>query len=193
MANTCITTYVIQGQKENIARLKKDLMSIRDPESPTDSEPWAGCFLQFLGINPEGQDCRGGIPNTDGALEISEDDTQLKFTTESKWTRMRCLEQILPEHYDVTVWYLEEELGNDVFDTNDEEHTVFPAYVIIDGDTLERDDYYYTPEDARQYLGEILEKNGNKPDNFDKMTLEEIAEYVYGEYDNLWVHIAEIS
>ena len=191
MANTCFTYYIIRGDKKEIARLKKDLMAIKDPEDPNDREPWAGFFLEFLGENPEGQDCRGGIPNQDDDLEITEDGTELHFTTESKWRRMTCLEQAIQEHYGVAVWYLEEECGNEVFVTNDEEHVVFPKYVIVDGEDLERDDYYFTPEDARTYLSEILEGDGKKPEGYDTMTLQQIADYFYQKYDDIRVYIFE--
>ncbi len=75
MANTCFTNYIIRGDKEEIARLKKDLMSIKDPENPNDHEPWAGFFLKFLGVYTEKLDCRGGIPNNDNKLKVSEDGT----------------------------------------------------------------------------------------------------------------------
>jgi len=192
MANSCFTNYVVKGPKENVARLKETLLSIKDPENPSDMDPWAGYFLQAIGKDPNRDlDNCGWIPNYESAYTLSEDGTELRFWVESKWTRIECLETVVAEVFDVTVWFMEEELGCDVFCTNDTDHTVFPQYVILDGNEAEMD--YYTPDEARKEVAAILERENLLPEGYDKMTIEEIGEYVYGHLDDVWMHVAKAA
>jgi len=190
MANCCCTHYVVQSTKENISRLKETLLSVKDPENPRDMDPWAGYFLQAIGKDPnQVLDNCGWIPNYESAFSLSEDGTELSFWVESKWTRIECLESVIAEVFDATVWFMEEELGCHVFCTNDTEHTVFPQYVILDGNEYEMN--YYTPEEARKEVADILKKENLLPEGYDKMTIEEIGEYVYGHLEDMWMHIAQ--
>ena len=192
MANCCCTYYAVRGPKGNIARLKQTLLSVRDPENPNDMDPWAGYFFEAVGKDPgKDLDNCGWIPNYESAFTLSEDGTELRFWVESKWSRIENLAPVIAETFDVEVWFLEEELGCDIFCTNDEEHTVFQEYVILDGDDTGMD--YVTPEEARTRVEEILTERGCLPDGYEKMTLEEIGAYVYGNLDNVWMHIAEAA
>ena len=189
MANCCCTLYAVRGPKENIARLRQTLLSVKDPENPGDMDPWAGYFFQAIGKDPDQYlDNCGWIPNYESAFALSEDESELRFWVESKWTRIENLAAVIAEVFDVAVWFMEEELGCDVFRTNDVDHTVFPDYVILD---VEMD--YVTLEEARKTVAEILSEHGCLPEGYDKMTIEEIGAYVYGNLDDVWMHIAETA
>ncbi len=190
MANTCITSYACIGTKENIARLKNVLMSIKDTENPR--TPWAGYFIKALGKDPDTVlDNCGWIPNYESAFALSEAGTNLRFCVESKWSRIECLEAVITEAFDVAVWYLEEELGCGIYRTNDDDHTVFPQYIIIDGDEAEM--HYYTPEEARNEIASILKRTDMLPEGYDGMTIEEIGEYIYGNLEDIWMHIPNVE
>jgi len=52
---------------------------------------------------------------------------------------------------------------------------------------------YYTPEEARKEVAAILEKEGCLPEGYERMTIEEIGEYVYGHLDDVWMHVAKAA
>lgn len=192
MANICCTSYVVRGPTENIARLKATLLSVKDPKNESDMDPWAGYFFKAIGKDPDQDlDNCGWIPNYESAFTLSEDGTELRFWVESKWSRIENLATVISEVFDVAVWFLEEELGCDIFNTNDEEHTIFPDYVILDGDDYAMD--YVTPEKARKRVEELLKERNLLPEGYGNMTLEEIGDYVYGNLDGVWMHIAQAA
>lgn len=190
MANCCITQYAVTGPRESLTRLKEDLLKTKDPHHPENRAPWIGYFLKEIGLDPSGVlDRCGWIQQF--SISLSEDGTRLDFDVESKWARCECLETILPEHYHgISVWFLEEELGCDIFSTNDGEHIYFPEYVIVDSD--EDGCEYFTPEAAVEKILSILEVRGLKPGNAEAMPLEALAAFIFENLDDVWVHIAQV-
>lgn len=193
MANICITNYACKGSKENIESLKEALQAVRNPEDPGDWMPWAGEFLKNLGYDPnETLDRCGWIHNGDGTITVSDDGTRLNFMTESKWARCECLERVLAEKFKVKVYFIEEELGCDIFCTNDTAHELFPEYIIIDSD--EDGMHYCTDDEARDLLKELI---GDREETAGKvivtMSLEEISRFLEENFDDIWMHVAQAA
>lgn len=192
MANICTTCYAAIGDKDAIARLKTDLLATTDPENPENRQPWLGHYIKSIGLDPDKDLDRCGWLNLwtmQQKVDVSPDGTRLDFIIESKWGRCECLESILPSRYGVELYYMEEELGCDVFNTNDATHTVFPEYVIVDSDAYGME--YYTEDQARSAIKALLKELGDPvADLLNTKTIDEIGQYIYANYDNFWIHIA---
>lgn len=150
MSNTCFTTYKIVGKKESIAKLHKTIKDLDDRQMPLvenewyNPKLWLGCLVAALGGNPEEVLCRGTITN------YEQKDDVLTLNTETAWTEMaetrHYIERSIP---DLRIYYLEEEEGCELFNTNDAEGLFF------------RERYYLDSSDGAKYF----------------CTLQEVADY----------------
>lgn len=90
---------------------------------------------------------------------------------------------------DLSIWFIEEELGCDIFQTNDWDHTVFPEYVLIDDCDASMMDYF-TEEGAVDYLKNKFSIAADKQmrlDDFNDM----VDKFNAARYDGIYIHIAE--
>lgn len=187
MANTCFTSYAVTGPEAGLKRLMRDLKdrSGVPPEGPPPE--WVGHFLRRTGHDPEKElDRFGEIVGY--TVRLGEDGI-LWFDIESGWSRCECLEEILRKEYGVEVWFLEEELGCDVFCTNDAARRFFPQFIAIDdmdGEGLD----YYDEADARAKLRELFGDSSGI--DYDNDSLEELADAVFRQEEReVSMHIAQ--
>lgn len=190
MPNWCFTSYVIVGDQKEITSLygkMKRLQKMEWPLLPNGfGSNWLGCLVKRLGGNPNSVYCRGsfGVPRLRWRGEM------LTFNTETAWARMDEVENLIRSVYpSLSVYFIEEELGNGIFETNDEFGVYFPENVIIGFNNSGMD--YYTEENALKKLSEL--KGG--PVNTWKEAEDFVTwrnEHLECEDDEIWLHKAEI-
>ena len=152
MPNWCFTEYVVKGDEKDIKSLKEIFDSTLEAEqvAPNDFGPrWLGNLVHKFGKNWETTPCRGTFGN-----EEIHDGNMLAFNTTTAWGRCESVEEMIRERFpDVTVWFLEEELGCDIFVTNDADEIIFPEQYIID--IANKGMEYFTKEKALNKISEI--------------------------------------
>lgn len=191
MANICVTSYRVFGKKEILDEIYGFLQKMT-----TDREEDYGWgkmalenFFGKLGFKADELDCRGEI--VVDSIEYAKD--VLSFGTETKWSRSEDVEKKLIEKYDdaISVYFLEEELGYDIFQTNDSDGTVFPECVIID----EEDECmeYYTREAAIEKLSELIgQKISSIEEAYDYTNAINARHNEEGTTGHIWIHEAQV-
>lgn len=154
MPNWCNSSYAITGDEKMVKEIYTIMHELESMSEPLVENgfgvTWLGCLVKRLGEDPSKVYCRGEWRN------LSLEQGVLRFDTESAWSRPNdVFEDLLLRKYgDIEVYFIEEELGMDIFQTNDESGQFFNETVIIDSeeDGME----YYTPEEALDSLSELL-------------------------------------
>lgn len=157
MANWCNTSYRITGRPEHVVRLtcvfkelnalgKHNLEDLIDYEN----EP-----LNHI-------NCRGewffedeDEPIVDGVLWIQ---------TSTAWHEMADWRQFIESHFDVKVYFLSEEFGMRLFETNDQEHLFFSDRFYFYVDRIDRPEnaYYETLESLIESVQDVTHTTGLK-------------------------------
>lgn len=161
MANCCSTSYVISGPKTDVRSLydrMKRLQNRKESLLPNGfGKTWLGNLVRRLGADSHPVDCRSEWTNLRGEwFDLRMKGGDLHFNTRTAWSRCEDVEDVIKDKYpDLSVWFLSEELGCDIFETNDATGEIFPERVIIDteGEGME----YYTAEEALNALCDKLD------------------------------------
>lgn len=191
MPNWCFTQYAITGERREVRSLYNKMNRLQQRKTPLLPNgfgvTWLGCLVKSLGSDPEAVYCRGHWFN----LSLDEDGT-LRFDTEHAWSRPSEVEDLIFEVFpSVSIYYIEEELGMEVFQTNDASGQYFPETVILDDeqDGME----YFTEEDA---LKRISELKGSPVTDWEEAEsfLDEynLAQDAAGTERHIWPHRADI-
>ena len=191
MPNWCMTSYALMGERKEVRRLYDTMKSLQEMTTPLVPNgfgaTWLGCLVKALGKDPEGVYCRGCWSN----LKLS-DEGVLTFDTEHAWSRPAEVEMVVESAFpSVKIWFLEEELGMDIFQTNDESGQFFKQQVIIDEESEGME--YYTEEEAFKRLSELT---GKPVTNWEEAgcclsALNEAQDEAGGE-GHVWIHKADI-
>lgn len=140
MPNWCVTNYVITGDKKDIDDLYIKMKGLENREEsllPNGfGKTWLGNLVKLLGSNPDVLYCRGDW----NSLKRDNDNT-ISFTTETAWARMTEFEQLITSTYDekVSIWFITEEPGFGIFETNDAKSLFFPDQFMMDHHKLGSD------------------------------------------------------
>ena len=156
MSNTCFTTYkVVSEKKKDVTKLFKAIKRLDGRKTPLvkngwyDPKLWLGCLVKALGGDPNKVYCRGTI-----TFYEMEDDI-LTLNTETAWAEMaetiHFIESCFPG---MKIYYIEEESGCEIFNTNDSEGIYFKDRYYLDG--FEESEYFETLEEAAKYVKEIV-------------------------------------
>ena len=156
MSNTCFTTYkVVSEKKKDVTKLFKTIKRLDGRKTPLvkngwyDPKLWLGCLVKALGGDPQKVYCRGTI-----TFYEMEDDV-LTLNTETAWAEMsetrHFIESCLPG---MKIYYIEEESGCEIFNTNDSEGIYFKDRYYLDG--FDDSEYFETLEEAAKYVKEIV-------------------------------------
>ena len=191
MPNWCFTQYAITGERREVRSLYNKMKRLQQRKTPLLPNgfgvTWLGCLVKSLGSDPEAVYCRGHWFN----LSLDEDGT-LRFDTEHAWSRPSEVEDLIFKVFpSVSIYYIEEELGMEVFQTNDVCGQYFPETVILDDeqDGME----YFTEEDA---LKRISELKGSPVTDWEEAEsfLDEynLAQDAAGTERHIWPHRADI-
>ncbi len=154
MPNWCSTSYVISGPKNDVRSLydrMKRLQNRKESLLPNGfGKTWLGNLVSRLDTDWHTAYCRGDWSN----LRMKGGD--LHFDTQTAWSRCDEVEDVIRDKYpDLEIIFLSEELGNDIFETNDATGEIFPERVIID--TEDEGTEYYTYAEALQVLCDKLD------------------------------------
>lgn len=193
MPNWCYTNYAVRGPKEEIDKLFDTMTELQNMEKPLVENgfgvTWLGCLVKQLGSDPKKVYCRGSWSD----LRRKEgDDTVIFFNTEHAWSRPEEVEELIMKVYPgLETFFLEEELGMDIFQTNDLYQEFFPETIIIDEESEGTE--YYTMEDALKKLSEL--KGEPVKDWEDAEAFANAINYVQDENGgegHIWLHKADI-
>ena len=186
MANWASTSYAIEGSKSDLERMfnviNDFVKSNVKPVEANASKEWEGNIVKALGASEEQMKnnyLRGFIQTyeiIDGVLYIE---------AEEAWgaTDFRhLLAKLMPE---LTIYYIVEECGCEVYATNDCDGKYFTeSYYVdicIDGDYF--NDYFNTEEQVLSYVAQLLKK--------ESVTMKDIDEWNEEQDDNenyIYVH-----
>ena len=190
MPNWCTTSYALIGEKKEILALyrrMKHLQERKEPLLPNGfGKNWLGCLVKRLGSDPQSVYCRGEWSGLELSGEI------LRFDTMHAWSRPAEVEMLIEKAYpSVKIFFLEEELGMEIFQTNDEAGEYFKEQVIIDeeSDGME----YYSEESALKHLTELAGRpitSWEEAEAFAKAINE--AQDAAGGDGHIWLHKADI-
>lgn len=161
MANWASTSYRIEGSKEDLEKVYNvidEFMSERRKPVVVDaSNEWEGNIIRALGATDEQMKnnyLRGFIE------EYEMDGDIIRIEAEEAWgtTDFRhVLAQLMPE---LTIYYIVEEPGCEVYATNDVDGKYFPERFYVDayvnGDY--QSEYFETEEQAMTYVANLLGK-----------------------------------
>ncbi|MEZ7675887.1 hypothetical protein O3603_11260 [Prevotella sp. 20925_1_30] len=186
MANWASTSYAIEGSKSDLERvfnvINDFVKSNVKPVEANASKKWEGNIVKALGASEEQMKnnyLRGFIQTyeiIDGVLYIE---------AEEAWgaTDFRhLLAKLMPK---LTIYYIVEECGCEVYATNDCDGKYFTeSYYVdicIDGDYF--NDYFNTEEQVLSYVAQLLKK--------ESVTMKDIDEWNEEQDDNenyIYVH-----
>ena len=186
MANWARTSYAIEGSKSDLERMfnviNDFVKSNVKPVEANASKEWEGNIVKALGASEEQMKnnyLRGFIQTyeiIDGVLYIE---------AEEAWgaTDFRhLLAKLMPK---LTIYYIVEECGCEVYATNDCDGKYFTeSYYVdicIDGDYF--NDYFNTEEQVLSYVAQLLKK--------ESVTMKDIDEWNEEQDDNenyIYVH-----
>ena len=186
MANWASTSYAIEGSKSDLARVSNVINSFMKgntkPVEANDSKEWEGNIVKALEASEEQMKnnyLRGFIQTyeiIDGVLYIE---------AEEAWgaTDFRhLLAKLMPE---LTIYYIVEECGCEVYATNDCDGKYFTeSYYVdicIDGDYFS--EYFDTEKQVLAYVAQLLKK--------ESVTMKDIDEWNEEQDDNenyIYVH-----
>lgn len=161
MANWASTSYRIEGSKEDLEKvynvIDEFMSERRKPVQVDASNEWEGNIIRALGATDEQMKnnyLRGFIE------EYEMDGDIIRIEAEEAWgtTDFRyVLAQLMPE---LTIYYIVEEPGCEVYATNDAEGKYFPERFYVDayvnGDY--QSEYFETEEQAMTYVANLLGK-----------------------------------
>lgn len=158
MPNWCFTNYAIYGDEKPLRSLynkMKRLEKRKESLLPNGfGKNWLGNLVKRLGGNPGIVSCRGDWTN----LKFDHEDgfPVLHLDTQTAWSRCKVVEQLIlswcKDKYGDTpsIFFISEELGNGIFETNDKKGDVFPEQVIVDDE--QNGIEYFTEKAAIEYL-----------------------------------------
>lgn len=161
MANWASTSYRIEGSKEDLEKvynvIDEFMSERRKPVEVDTSNEWEGNIVRALGATDEQMKnnyLRGFIE------EYEMDGDIIRIEAEEAWgtTDFRhVLAQLMPE---LTIYYIVEEPGCEVYATNDADGKYFPERFYVDayvnGDY--QSEYFDTEEQAMTYVANLLGK-----------------------------------
>lgn len=126
-----MTTYVLVGSQADVEKIKS---AVEHHESEEGGDPdWEGYTLKALGItNLEKRSIRGFIRDKDYIGPIGDGDAQLNLYAEEAWSRTEFAELLGEKFPDVDVWWMAEETGMGIYQTNDSEGGFFPERYFVD-------------------------------------------------------------
>jgi len=158
MPNWCSTAYAIEGDANEIQDLYKLMKGLEDmeiPSVPNDfGTSWLGCLVDALGTDWQNVRCRGSW----SCLELEED--VLKFSTETAWCPSNEVLDLVREKFpSLRYYYITEEPGMEIYETNDDAGIYFPDRYYLDVCTPEEDYYneYFTElQDVFKWLEDEL-------------------------------------
>ncbi len=190
MPNWCETQYVITGNRRQVNSLYRIMKNLQERKTSLLENgfgtTWLGNLVHRLGANPSKVYCRGDWSN------LVKHEGYISFDCEHAWSRPDEVEELIREKYDeLDIYFITEELGMDIFQTNDEDGIYFKERVIIDGEDSGME--YYTEDEALKALSEMLgEELTSWEDAEDAVTsYNHDIDFKVTDNERIWLHRAE--
>jgi hypothetical protein len=129
MPNWCTTNYVITGNVDEIDNVYGIMRQIEETPNPsTDFHPWLGDLVTAMEGNWKDVRCRGEWT----CLERTSNNT-IEFLTETAWCPMNeVLDLVCSKYPTLRYYYMAEEPGFEIFETNDELGMYFTDICYLD-------------------------------------------------------------
>lgn len=177
MPNWCTTDYVCVGKVDNVSALLDEFERIytTDRKEQNSDLPSRRSWLGYVGSDLLGLDPSKREVHRDGYLSClavdysfcdkNETEAYFEFSTETAWVDCRQLFHLIAEKFDVDIFFITVELGNPMFETNDENGRFFTTQYILDN--FDKGMSYY---DSFEEVAEVLLKlSGESPQCFDEI------------------------
>lgn len=148
MANTCIVSYVFEGNKKTLKRISdliEKAVNKTIPARDNSSHTWQGNVLYELGASFNSTDYIRGF----FCAEASFENGALRFDCEEKWHRGDFAEILCKKFPSLSVYWIAEEGGCEIYETNDAEGKYFAERYYVD--TCINGEYeseYFTDEEG---------------------------------------------
>lgn len=172
MANMAEVSYKLVGDKKQVKTIYKTLRYMEKRKTPVEKNGWGklwlGCLISKLGGDWEKYSCRGEI------LDFDYDKEVLTINMETAWTEQNGVRVFLQQTFpNIQIYYIEEEPGCDIFQTNDSDGFYFPERYFLDsmGDDS---DYYETIEQVASAVSQII---GRKIESTEEAIEEALDQY----------------
>lgn len=190
MANWATTSYRIEGSKSDLVRVYGVIDSFmtdrQKPITETASRDWEGNIVKALGATEEQMKnnyLRGFIQ------EYEMQEGVIRIEAEEAWgaTDFRhVLAKLMPE---LTIYFIVEEPGCEVYVTNDAGSKYFPDQFYLDAciNGNYESDYFATGEKALAYAAKLIGK-----ENVSKAKLESWNQYHEEDEEFVYIHEFEI-
>lgn len=153
MPNWSATSYIVTGDPNGISKLYKTLQKMNHRKKPKINNGfgpmWLGELVNELGGNWEAIRCRGNIED----FEKHPDGTISMFM-ESAWCEQSETRHFLEATLNLKIYYLDEESGLAVYQTNDTTGKYFPDRFLLDNE--DEPLYFQTIEDAAVTITSIV-------------------------------------
>lgn len=166
MANICNTTYEIYGTKEELNKLKNSLEKAKEiaknDKDNYEKTPWVSDLYKAITGKADYDNFAEGDGNM---FFISCEDERIVIDMDSKWAKVEEFEDILNKYFeDLSIFYITEEFGCGIWETNDTKGDVFEGkyYAEIDGDG----DYFNNDDELLEYVNDYFEEYAEGEHNF---------------------------
>lgn len=183
MPNWCVTSIAMTGKKENVLRLKNDVVRLMETDrkgcadwSFESHSDWLGYFAaDLLGISWESIDCRGTIVDVPQVVELLDpEEWKIDMCWETAWAPCYELQKKLAEKYGLKLYFCADESGCCIHETNDVEGRFFSGRFQWD-DGMEATDY----ETFESLAGDFVAEYGGEVHS-----LEDLEERIANELED---------
>lgn len=158
MPNWCMTSYTIVGEKKDVEKIHAAVMN--HPVKEMSDTEWQGNILNALGVSYdalENRSVRGFLYDEDYLGDIGDGQAQLRMGFNEAWSRTEFAEVLQELFPDINIWWMAEEPGCDIYQTNDADGSCYPERYYVD--TCIGGDYqserFTTEEEVYEWLSQI--------------------------------------
>ena len=155
MPNWCKTTYKVTGKKENVDFLAFTLMGLHKERKHDLAD-----LVKEMGGDASEISCRGEWSFEDEDFPVYEG--VLSFETMTAWCEMADWRHFVEERFSVKIYFLAEEFGLLLFETNDRQKKFFSDeyFFFVGTDDRPEDEYYETLDALIKAVEQVTCRNG---------------------------------
>lgn len=158
MPNWCMTSYTIVGEKKDVEKIHVAVMN--HPVKEKSDKDWQGNILNALGVSYdalENRSVRGFLYDEEYLGDIGDGQAQLRIVFNEAWSRTEFAEVLQELFPDINIYWMAEEPGCDIYQTNDADGDYYPERFYVDtcigGDY--QSEYFTTEEEVYEWLSQI--------------------------------------
>lgn len=169
MPNWNSIQYTIRGEENELQEIYDALLKMKESEH----SDWVGSVLTGLGFDRKSlEDYQLRAFVQDFSLE----DGVLVITTEEAWYMTHFPNLLLEVFPNLDLLYIQEELGCEIYETNDAEGNTYPERAKVDCYLNDKDvsEYFESLEEAIKFAQEITGKDFTTPEEFKKWSNDEL-------------------